>query len=861
MPIKKSILKDAVRKISLNKGKFFCLLLFIITSSLVFTGLKVAPEEMRKTASSYYKQTNFFDLKITSSIGFTNNDKTSLKQIDGVKAVSLIKTLEVLTTIDDKDYVIKLKSINNNRNLKNEDYINHLSLTSGKYPSTINEGLVEEKFLKENNLKLGDLITLNPDNDEDLRAKKIKIVGTVKNDYPAKSESSNLVDNKTIDYVMYLDENDFSTNKYNEGFITIKNANKYNTYSQKYKNLINGYNEKINKKIKELAKESYASSELSLKEEINTLKGELNELNQTDLPVESLGDSVKQLTEKLKDKEDELNELNNYSVSSEARNNTPSFYEYELEIEKIKSISTIFPYAFLIIVSLVCFSIVANMINEDKQNIINLNIIGYSKFSASFKYVLYSLLIVLLGNLIGGLLFYKLIPLLISLLYKNLYEMPVINASINLKYTLISLLITFLISVLIISIKFFALFRKKANKTVKNKNKLLEKINSMYKKLGFSNKIVLKNIFKNKKGSLINTFIILALTTILITTFGIKDSALSTIDKQFNKINKYDIKISFYDKISSTDKEKLLSQITYNKNVDDAIEISSSLVTIKNKRKTEESNLYVPNDKNKINEFIYLRSVKNKEALKLNNKGIIISEKLFQSLGANKNDKIQITLNEGKKINVKISEVTKNYIGNYIYMSPSLYKEINDDKIGYNNILINTKKLNKNEEKNLVSYLSKLENVKKVEVTKDEKETYEKNSYPLNHVITVLTLFTLLIFYISIYNVINRSTQKNGLLNLKQKGFYNKEILKYIYKNNNLIFGVGITLGLILGSFLTYFIVNNLNVSTITFSFKISLFSYLLSVIIILLLALIISLLTILKLNKTNVSKKINKIM
>ena len=54
--------------------------------------------------------------------------------MDGVKGVFLSKTLDVITTINNSDYVIKLNSINEDRDLKSDDYINHLTLLKGRYP-------------------------------------------------------------------------------------------------------------------------------------------------------------------------------------------------------------------------------------------------------------------------------------------------------------------------------------------------------------------------------------------------------------------------------------------------------------------------------------------------------------------------------------------------------------------------------------------------------------------------------------------------------------------------------------------------------------------------------------------------------
>lgn len=846
---KKSILKDAIRKIFLNKKMFISLLLIIIVGSGIYVGLKVTPEAMEKNARNYYKETNLFDLKITSTIGFSSGDKHTLKQIDGVKGVSFVKTLDVLASVNNEDYVIKLNSISSDRSLKNEDYINHLTLTSGKYPSTINEGLVEESFLQDNNLKLGDLVTLNPDNDEDLKAKKIKIVGTVKSSYySSKDKGLSNENNATVDYVMFLEENDFSNSTYNEAFITIKDANKYDTYGKKYENIVNKYKETINEKVSEITKASYEANTSALNDEIANLEEELNELNQTDLPVESLGDMVKQITEELKSKTEELSEIDNYNTYIATRNNTPSFYEYKLEIEKIKSISKIFPFMFFLVSTIVSLTIIKRIIDEEKVQIGMLRAMGYGKIDIMFKYVLYAFLISFLGSIIGGLLFYKIIPLLVGFGCNAFYQMPAINASLQIKYILIVTLLSCLITTLITILSFINLFRKTPSELMKpktpkkNKKIFLEKLTKFWNRLSFLNKVTFKNVFRYKKRFLLTTLAICGSAALILASFGIKDSISSTPYKQFNKVNKYDILLNFSQNIENDEKDNATNSVTINKSIKDLGLFSNLLVSVKNKNNSENVRLIIPSNQKEINKFITLKSSDNKKEIKLNNDGVIISEKLAEILNVQKNDKVEITLNN-KKIKVKVEGITKNYIDHYVYMSPSLYEELSSEEVNYNSIFINTKKLSKDEEANLMSYLSEIKGVKSVELTRNTKENYEQMMSSLNYVIIILIICSSVLSFLALYNLlrVNISERLKELADLKALGFYDKEIAKYFYKETFIISLVGTTIGIILGSFLTNLVIKTCSTTMFVFSFKISFISYLLTLIIMFILSLVVS--------------------
>ena len=489
--VKKSLLKDALRQITLNKKRFISLLLIIIIGSGFYVGLKSTAKDMEITAKNFYKETNLFDLKVESSTGIYEKDKEDIENIDGIDGVNLSKTLDVTTTIDNKDYVIKLNSINED----NENSINKLILTKGRYPKTINEGLVEEKFLTENNLSIGDLVTLVPSNENDLRAKKIKIVGVVKSSYYSSKDrgTSNLEDGK-VDYFMYLQETDFNFDYYQEAFITIKDADKFDTYSKKYDDYINGYIAKINEIVLKSSNLIYEEKLNEINNEISILEGRLNELNQTDLPIESLNDSIKEVSENLEKEREELSKLSEVSVYSTKRSKTPSFYEYKSEIERIKSISNVFSFVFFIVTILISLTIITKMIGEEKKQIGTLRAMGYSKFELVFKYILYAFLISSLGSVIGSILFYKMIPLIIGYCYNMFYDMPTISTTLQINFVVFTILTSCLATISVSVFAFFTSNRKTPAelmrpKSYKAKKIFLEKFTKIWSKLSFLNKL------------------------------------------------------------------------------------------------------------------------------------------------------------------------------------------------------------------------------------------------------------------------------------------------------------------------------------------------------------------------------------
>lgn len=848
---KKSILKDALREISLNKKKFISLLLIIVIGTGFYVGLKSTPKDMKETAKAYYKETNLFDLKVVSSSGFSKNDYYSLKQVDGVKGVFLSKTLDVITTINNSDYVIKLNSINEDRDLKSDDYINHLTLLKGRYPKTINEGLVEEKFLTDNNLSLDDLVTLKPEDENGLRAKKIKIVGVVRSSYySSKDRGTSNLKNGKVDYFMYLSEGDFASDLYTEGYVTIKGANKYDTYSKKYDSFINKYKSLVNEEILKSAKETHKRNVSVLESDINELKDNLNRLNSTDLPSDELNTSIKEVSSELKEKEDELSKIKDVLAYSIKRSEVAGFYEYKLETERIENIAKVFPLMFFLVAALVSLTTMTRMVDEERIGMGTLRAIGYSKSSVIFKYVLYALLASILGSIIGTILFYKLIPMLVGYCYNIFYDMPSINATMQINYALFSLVFSILSTVLATILVFLKdtsktpaeLMRPEAPK--KGKRIFLEKIDKIWNSLSFLNKITLRNIFRYKKRLFMTVIGICGSTALILASFGIKDSVMKVADNQYNKIDKYDMIISINNNASNNDKKVLEEKILDENEIKKITYVYKSNVLLKNNKKSENSNIIVPENKEKINDYITLRQRKTKKDIKMDDDGIIISEKLAKLLKLKKNSYVKLTLPNNKKVNVKVSDITENYIEHYVYISPKLYKKLSGENANYSTIIAITKNLSNKKEKALESNISDINNVTSTLLSSDTKNNYKDMMNTLNYVILILIVCAATLAFVVLYNLasVNISERRRELATIKVLGFYDEEVTKYIYKEMFILTIIGSLIGLILGSFLTLYVIKICETNLFMFTFNINFISYLLSFIITLLFLFIVNL-------------------
>ena len=86
--MKSALNKDFVRDIKNSKGRFISILLIVALGVAFFAGIKDAPLVMKKTSDSYYDDYNLMDIRITSTLGLTDDDVDAIKKInkvDGIK--------------------------------------------------------------------------------------------------------------------------------------------------------------------------------------------------------------------------------------------------------------------------------------------------------------------------------------------------------------------------------------------------------------------------------------------------------------------------------------------------------------------------------------------------------------------------------------------------------------------------------------------------------------------------------------------------------------------------------------------------------------------------------------------------------
>lgn len=269
---KNRINTTSIREIKHSFKRFLSLLVMSMLGVGVFVGIKMSAPDMMVSLDKYYDDSNFYDIKLVSTLGLTEDDKKALEKIKKVKNVYLSNSKDVVVKTGKDEIIIKVIGINND--------VNKVKIVSGKKPENINEIVVEEAMLKREKLKIGDIINIE---DDSFKEKSLKIVGSVKSPLyinsktGATSRGNTTIGSGKINYYTYVNNDNFNLDYNTEIYVTVLGAKEKLTNSNEYNKLINNTLNSIEKIKKERENERYNEIYNKYKEEIDKKREEGNQ--------------------------------------------------------------------------------------------------------------------------------------------------------------------------------------------------------------------------------------------------------------------------------------------------------------------------------------------------------------------------------------------------------------------------------------------------------------------------------------------------------------------------------------------------------------------------------------------------------
>ncbi len=828
---RKTYWKDVRKSFSSSKGRVISIASLMALGSFALVGLKVTTPDMQHTATNYFTKHHTADLTLTGSYGLNQSDQDLLNQVSSEANIEYGYF---------KDVVLK-NSFDAFRLYSKPKDISTYEVVKGKLPNK--QGEIALSSVYQDKYKIGDKIDFSEkkaDNGKDvLKEHSFTITGFVQS-----SEILSSVDlgpstagSGELKGYAVVPESSFDSDVYMIARLAYKDVSTANPYTQDYADKISKHKDELKKLVKDQPakrlEELKASPQAEINQQTSQLQTAETELNKKVEQSKASGQDKNPLVqEQLTQAQEKVNSIAEPSYDVYTRSEAPwsqGYVSYETNASAFRNLSNIFPVILYFIAALVTFVTMGRFVEEERIKAGTFKALGYQNKDIIRKFLIYGFLTSMIGTTIGVATGHILLP---SIIYCG-FKKSILIAPIELHFYPFKTVLAIILALLSAVLPAFVVAKRELGEKpaqlllpkppTSGSKILLERISPLWKRMSFTQKVTARNIFRYKQRMFMTIFGVCGSIALLFAGLGIRSSIGDLNTRQFPNIIRYDMIVANKNNLNEQEKENLQQLINKN-NVKEHLSIHyetlSKDVGSHNDSQDITTLVIQDKDKNTLQNFIKLDDRKTGQKLDLTDKGIIISEKLADLAGVSVGDYLTVQISQDKDIKLKVAGISEMYMGHFIFMNETTYKNAFGEKANQNaNILTLKNHSDKNVEKTASQFM-KLDSVTGVVQNTSQKAQIKTIVNSLNRVMAVLIGVSILLALVVLFNLtnINVAERIRELSTIKVLGFFNKEVTLYIYRETIYLSLIGILVGFGVGFGLHQYMVDVIPPENIMFN-------------------------------------------
>lgn len=786
-------LKNLLREIKRTFTKFLSIFAICALGVAFFAGIRATSPDMKEAGDRLYNTYNLSDISVISTSGLTADNIRDLESIEGIQAVRASLFVDAMARgTDEKEKNLRLYSMP--IKLKSEyaplidlipDYgidtspeyeMNGVEIVSGRMPLNDTETALD--YTLEGSLvkQLGDEITLTTSGG----TVTLRVVGFIRSPmYISMFErGTSSIGNGTSDGFAYASGNAISSlgtklpvmsllnTYYTRADIVISGKEGLSAYSDEYEALVNEVTDRI---------EDYASTQSG--------------------------------TWYIQD-----------------RSGNPGYSDYSENTDRIAAVGDVFPLIFFIVAALVCLTTMTRMVEEQRIEMGTMKALGYGGWQIAMKYAVYAMSACISGGVVGAIIGFKLFPYVIMKGYSIMYYLGKLETPYRADIAFMAIAAMAVCTAAATFSACYAslkevpatLMRPKAPKA--GRRVLLEKMPFIWKKLSFTSKVTVRNLFRYKKRFFMSVIGIAGSGALLVTAFGLNDSIFGIIEKQFGDIWQMDVQAYVYEAMPLADMQELLGKNPANDDFDSVMFCLDSQMECKNGGRSQSGvHLLGVESAGSMDGRINLHN--GGAPVTLDDSGVVVTAKLAETLSIKIGDGINMRTG-GEDHLMRVIGVADNYVYHYVYITAAYYETVFGKAMQYNGFMGNLKDGLTDETMDAMSTQllsdSRMYTVRTIGSIYDS--VWDSLSI-LNYVVLVLILGSGMLTFVVMLNLtnINIGERMRELATLRVLGFYDKEMYAYIFRENNALSVIGAFVGLVFGKIMHLFVIRTCEVDMVMF--------------------------------------------
>ena len=786
-------LKNLLREIKRTFTKFLSIFAICALGVAFFAGIRATSPDMKEAGDRLYNTYNLSDISVISTSGLTADNIRDLESIEGIRAVRASLFVDAMARgTGEKEKNLRLYSMP--IKLKSEyvplidlipDYgidtspeyeMNGVEIVSGRMPLNDTETALD--YTLEGSLvkQLGDEITLTTSGG----TVTLRVVGFIRSPmYISMFErGTSSIGNGTSDGFAYASGNAISSlgtklpvmsllnTYYTRADIVISGKEGLSAYSDEYEALVNEVTDRI---------EDYASTQSG--------------------------------TWYIQD-----------------RSGNPGYSDYSENTDRIAAVGDVFPLIFFIVAALVCLTTMTRMVEEQRIEMGTMKALGYGGWQIAMKYAVYAMSACISGGVVGAIIGFKLFPYVIMKAYSIMYYLGKLETPYRADIAFMAIAAMAVCTAAATFSACYAslkevpatLMRPKAPKA--GRRVLLERIPFIWKKLSFTSKVTVRNLFRYKKRFFMSVIGIAGSGALLVTAFGLNDSIFGIIEKQFGDIWQMDVQAYVYEAMPLADMQELLGKNPANDDFDSVMFCLDSQMECKNGGRSQNGvHLLGVESAGSMAGRVSLHN--GGTPVTLDDSGVVVTAKLAETLSIKAGDEINMRTG-GEDHFMRVIGVADNYVYHYVYITAAYYETVFGKAMQYNGLMGNLKDGLTDETMDAMSTQllsdSRMYTVRTIESI--YASVWDSLSI-LNYVVLVLILGSGMLTFVVMLNLtnINIGERMRELATLRVLGFYDKEMYAYIFRENNALSVIGAFVGLLFGKIMHLFVIRTCEVDMVMF--------------------------------------------
>ena len=469
-------------------------------------------------------------------------------------------------------------------------------------------------------------------------------------------------------------------------------------------------------------------------------------------------------------------------------------------IQQFKILSLVFPILFFLVTALITQSTMVRLVENQRTQIGILKALGYSKGSILWHYTSYGVMVGVLGSLTGLILG----PNIFGRILVPQLQLTLSSYRLHINYW------NFAFALLLIllctgGISFYAcwqlqkdtpavLLRDKPPK--KGKHIFLESIPSIWDKMKFSNKLIVRNTLKNKGRLIMSTIGVMGCVGVIIAALTVKSTIVGITDQVYGDTFTYDQKVIIDPKKADS---RYLNNLGLN-GITQLIQESAIEVIYPNGEQKMEIITVTTID----SPLVQMKDIDG-NPISLPENGILMTRKLCKTLGIDKGDSIQIKRTGEDYVPVQIIQVPYMASGQGIYVSDSYWKSLGE-KFSPTAILIQW-------HGPLDQRFLQSDVVTDSATRESQHEGLSSSMGVINFAVVALIVMGASLAFVVLYNtgILNFVERIRDLATFRVLGFHHREIRNLVLVENYFSILLGTILGIPIGRFISWLIASSLD--------------------------------------------------